>query len=157
MRLPSFQLFAALVSQTSACMSVMLCRAMSLKAPSLLWHLTCRFREFQALREMEYNFIDKPTPARHVVNITSTMQTVGRSTSHTLLALHHVPLEYDEAAIQAVLSQLRPDTMRCMWTSKNFQVLGAGQVAWHVHIFKGWQCLAEALIFTAGSSEGVSP
>ena len=79
-----------------------------------------RYEEARALREMQFNFSDKPTPARHAQNIASTMQTCPGP--QTLLAVHHVPLEYDADAIHAVLSELRPDNVRCMWSSKLFQV-----------------------------------
>ena len=72
------------------------------------------------MREMQFNFSDKPMPASHVQNISSTMQISPRA--YTLLALHHVPLEYNADAIHAVLSELRPDSVRIMWSSKDFQV-----------------------------------
>lgn len=40
---------------------------------------------------------------------------------HSLLALHHVPLTYDEAAIQEILDCVTPSTVRIMWSSKDFQ------------------------------------
>ncbi len=41
---------------------------------------------------------------------------------HSLLALHHVPLKFDEAAIQEVLDCVTPSNVRIMWSSKEFQV-----------------------------------
>ena len=47
-----------------------------------------------------------------------------------LLALHSVPQEYDEAAIQAVLQELTPANVRIMWSSKRFQVSCCALTDW---------------------------
>lgn len=39
-----------------------------------------------------------------------------------MLALHHVPLEFDSAAIREVLSDLTVENLRIMWASRDFKV-----------------------------------
>ncbi|KAK9789047.1 hypothetical protein WJX73_010500 [Symbiochloris irregularis] len=78
-----------------------------------------RFEEVRALRELDFNFADKAAPMRHVQGLSSSMQEVPAE--HALQAMHHVPLDYDEAAITAVLDSLTPANVNVMWTSKEFQ------------------------------------
>jgi hypothetical protein len=40
-----------------------------------------------------------------------------------LLAMHHVPLDFEPAAVRAVLACMTPDAARIMWASKTFKVL----------------------------------
>lgn len=80
----------------------------------------CRFREVQALREMKFNFADRPSSQGYAQGIASTMQLVPGP--YTLLALHNVPLDYDETAICQVLEELQPEGVQCMWCSTSFVV-----------------------------------
>ena len=63
---------------------------------------------------------DRVQDFRVLIHSSKPMQRVPAQ--HSLLALHHVPLEYDEAAIKEVLDCLDPCTVRIMWSSKDFQV-----------------------------------
>ena len=80
----------------------------------------CRFEEVQALRQMQFDFADKPSPVGYVSSLAQAMQTCPGP--DVLLNLHHVPQTYDEAAIHDVLDHLTPERVQIMWSSKDFQV-----------------------------------
>ncbi|KAL3136082.1 hypothetical protein ABBQ32_007106 [Trebouxia sp. C0010 RCD-2024] len=78
-----------------------------------------RFEENRALSELRFRLADKSSPYNYVERISSAMQTY--EDRHLLLALFHVPQQYDAGAIRGVLDELTPQHVRIMWSSKLFQ------------------------------------
>lgn len=66
--------------------------------------------------------VDASFHPSHRLRFTSGVRLQRVPAKHALLALHHVPLTFDPAAIQEVLDCLTPDQARIMWSSKDFQV-----------------------------------
>lgn len=54
-----------------------------------------------------------------------------------LLAMHHVPQDFDPDAIQRVLACMTPEAARIMWASKTFKVCRASIPRHVVHSFYG--------------------
>ncbi|CAK0787227.1 hypothetical protein CVIRNUC_010443 [Coccomyxa viridis] len=78
-----------------------------------------RFQEYQDLAQLRFNFADKASPFQMVQALSSQLQEVPAE--DVLLSLHHVPQEFDEGAVRAVLEGLAPWNLRVMWASKRFK------------------------------------
>ncbi|ONM58858.1 Insulin-degrading enzyme-like 1 peroxisomal [Zea mays] len=76
------------------------------------------FDELQAICETGFHYRDKSPPINYVVNISSNMQIFPPK---DWLIASSVPSKFSPDAIQNVLNELTPETVRIFWESKKFE------------------------------------
>mmetsp|Transcript_10931 Transcript_10931/g.29980 ORF Transcript_10931/g.29980 Transcript_10931/m.29980 type:complete len:1056 (-) Transcript_10931:352-3519(-) len=74
------------------------------------------YDEVEALQRLRFDYRDKMSPFAYTTALSSAMQTYPDE--DLLLALYHVPQEYDPESIKATLKEMSVDKVRVMWASK---------------------------------------
>ncbi|KAF5840753.1 Metalloenzyme, LuxS/M16 peptidase-like protein [Dunaliella salina] len=74
------------------------------------------YDEVEALQRLRFDYRDKMSPFAYTTALSSAMQTYPDE--DLLLALYHVPQEYDPESIKAALKEMSVDKVRVMWASK---------------------------------------
>lgn len=75
--------------------------------------------ENTALSQLRFRFAEKMPPFSSAQSLAHAMQDYPEK--DLLLAMHHVPLDFDAAAIEAVLACMTPEAARVMWASPDFK------------------------------------
>ncbi|QDZ21486.1 insulinase-like metalloprotease [Chloropicon primus] len=111
------------------------------------------FEELKSIGETKFNFRDKQNAGYYTRELASGMHLYP--CKDLLLGLHHVPQEYNEDTIQAVLDCMTVDKVRMMWLSKTHKGKVTDVEPWYGTEF-GMDSLEESLVEdlrTCGRSE----
>jgi len=77
------------------------------------------WEENAALGRLRFRFAERMQPFDAVQSLAHAMQEYPAK--DLLLAMHHVPLDFDPAAMEDVLAHLTPQSARVMWCSPDFE------------------------------------
>ncbi|KAL6746748.1 insulinase-like metalloprotease [Haematococcus lacustris] len=96
--------------------------------------------EVAALRNLGFQYRDKQAPYSYTTSLASAMQ--HYPDKELLLALYHVPQDYDPALIQELLQEMTPEKARMMWSSKTLMDEAMETEPWYGTRYS-WQSLPE--------------
>jgi len=87
------------------------------------------WQEVAALQRLRFDYRDKQSPYQYTTALSTAMQ--HYPVPDLLLAMYHVPLEWDERAVREALGEMCVDMVRVMWVSKSHAESATSSEPWY--------------------------